>query len=287
MKRGEEQRLFLTPATQILSLHPPFLGRASSTRSSRPTRELPATKRPTSDQGFAAEEPGARGVEWLSYSDRIEERAMPLPRSLAHLKREISEKKWAEARQWAGGRTCKTKHRMPKSQTPDGMVAWSNKRLASRFYQAKTWHCLTGQYLHWTKNRTTPQCWWRRYQIQTREHLFRVCLEWKGQQKILWAEVWKEIGKWKSRWKIRNPLADGRCNQAVLGFLSATDVGRRVPVEEVAESVSEWELRQRRELEEERRVEAEEQCAAGELGAGEELPLFLSATSFMASADED
>ena len=37
---------------------------------------------------------------------------MPLPRSLAHLKREISEK-WVEARQWAGGWTCKTKYRMP------------------------------------------------------------------------------------------------------------------------------------------------------------------------------
>ena len=48
---------------------------------------------------IAAEEPDARGVEWLSYSDRNEARAMPLPRSLAHLKREISEKKWAEARQ--------------------------------------------------------------------------------------------------------------------------------------------------------------------------------------------
>jgi len=30
---------------------------------------------------------------------------MPFPRFLANLKREISEKKWAEARQWAGGRT--------------------------------------------------------------------------------------------------------------------------------------------------------------------------------------
>jgi len=42
---------------------------------------------------MASEEPDARGVEWLSYSDRNEARAMPLPRSLAHLKREISEKK--------------------------------------------------------------------------------------------------------------------------------------------------------------------------------------------------
>ena len=64
----------------------------------------------------AAEEPDTRGVEWLNYSDRTEMRPMPLPRSLANLKREISEKKWAEARLWAWGRTSKTKYRMPKSQ---------------------------------------------------------------------------------------------------------------------------------------------------------------------------
>jgi len=86
--------------------------------------------------------------------------AMPLPRSFAHLKREISEKKWAEARQWTGGRTSRKKYRMPSRQKPDGTVAGSSKfkRLASRFYQLKTGHCLTGQYLHWTKNRPTAQC---------------------------------------------------------------------------------------------------------------------------------
>ena len=73
---------------------------------------------------------------------------MPLPRSLANLKREISEKKWAEARQWAGGRTSKTKYRMPKSQRPDGTVAGSTKRLASWFYHIETGHCLSGQYLN-------------------------------------------------------------------------------------------------------------------------------------------
>jgi len=46
--------------------------------------------------------------------------------------------------------------------------------------------------------------------------------------------------------------------------------------------VAEWERRERRrEREEERRVEAEE------LGAGEELPLFLPTPSFMASAEEE
>ena len=52
-----------------------------------------------------------------------------------------------EARQWAGGRTSKKKYRLPESQRPDGTVAGSTKRLASRFYQLKTGHCLTGQYL--------------------------------------------------------------------------------------------------------------------------------------------
>jgi hypothetical protein len=40
-----------------------------------------------------AEEPDAHGVEWLVYTDRCGRRAMPLPRSLANVKREISEKK--------------------------------------------------------------------------------------------------------------------------------------------------------------------------------------------------
>ena len=64
----------------------------------------------------------------------------------------ISEKRWVEARQWAGGRTSKTKYQMPRSQRLDGTVAGSTKRLASRFYQVKTGHCLSGQYIYWTKN---------------------------------------------------------------------------------------------------------------------------------------
>jgi len=69
---------------------------------------------------------------------------MPLPRSLTHLKREISEKKWMEARQCAGGQVCGKKYRMPSRQQPDSTVAGSSKRLASRFYRLKTGHCLIG-----------------------------------------------------------------------------------------------------------------------------------------------
>ena len=110
-----------------------------------------------------------------------------------------------------------------------------------------------------------------------------MCPEWKAQQEILWPEVWKETGRGRleSRFTIRDPPANGRGSQAVLDFLSITDVGRLVPTEEDAGSeISEWER------EEERRAEAEERGVAGELGAGEELPLFLPMPSFMAPADD-
>ena len=118
--------------------------------------------------------------------------------------------------------------------------------------------------------------------MQTRDHLFKECPKWKGEQKILWAEVRKETGRWKGRWRIRDLFADRRCSQAVLDFLTMTDVGRIVPaVEEKADAkseLSEWELRECQEREEERRKEAEA------LGTGEEPPLFLPTPPFMALA---
>jgi hypothetical protein len=181
----------------------------------------------------------------------------------------------------------KAKYRMPKSQRPDCTVAGSTNWLASRFCLMKPGHCLTGQYLHGTKNRPTYQCYWCRYRNQTRKHLFKVCPEWKAQQKMLGAEVQKETGRWQDRWKIGDLLADERCSQAVFDFLSTTDVGKRVTAEEGAGSeASEWELRERREREAEREVEAGELGATGVLGAGEE-PLFLPTPPFMASAGEE
>jgi hypothetical protein len=96
-----------------------------------------------------------------------EEHWMPLPRSLANIKREIAKKNWEEARRCAGGRTSRKKYRMP------------------------------------TKVRPTAECWWCQSPTQTRDHLFKACPKWKGQQKTLWAEVRKETGRGRSRWKIR------------------------------------------------------------------------------------
>jgi len=108
------------------------------------------------------------------------------------------------------------------------------------------------------------------------DHLFKECPEWKPQQKILWAEAKKETGKGKDRWKVRDLLADGRCSQAVLDFLSTTDVGRRVPGVEEDDAVSAVSEMEVREWLEEQGAGAEEQDAGGE------LPLFLPTPDFMA-----
>jgi ribonuclease HI len=116
---------------------------------------------------LAADGPEARGVDLL-------------PRSLAHLKREISEKKWSEAHQWASSQISKAKYKTRARQKPDGVVAGSSKRHASKFYQLKTGHCLTGQHLHRTKSHPTRQCWWGASEKQTCDHLFKECAEWRG-----------------------------------------------------------------------------------------------------------
>ena len=56
----------------------------------------------------------------------------------------------------------------------------------------------------------------------------------------------KETRRGKDRWKIRGLLADERCSQAVLGFLAAAGVGRRVAAveEDALSEVSEAELRE-------------------------------------------
>jgi len=80
-----------------------------------------------------------------------------------------------------GGRTSKKKYWLPVIQQPNGTVAGSTKRLALQFYQLKMGHCLTGQYLNWTKSHPTLQSWWCQYQVQTQDHLFKECPEWKPQ----------------------------------------------------------------------------------------------------------
>jgi len=133
----------------------------------------------------------------------------------------------------------------------------------------KTGHCLTGQYLAWTTRRPDATCWWGQYSIQTREHLFKNCPQWRSQQKTLWTTVLKETRKLpgpirgRGRTSIAELLADERCSQAVLQFFATADVGRTSgpsvaeDEEDAASEASEWEARDQAERAWEMREEEE------------------------------
>jgi len=95
--------------------------------------------------------------------------------------------------------------------------------------------------------------------------------------------VLKGSGGKKHQFTIRDLFADKRCSQAVLDFLSATDVGRLVPAEADAggRDFNVGAPGTPGEREEEGRAEAEE------LGAAGELPLSLPTPFGMAFAEED
>jgi len=76
----------------------------------------------------AADEPDAHGVEWLDFKDPqgiVRKRRFPLPRSLANFKRDFSERKCTEARDWISRKLAKTgnrKYRPSGKQKPDPIV---------------------------------------------------------------------------------------------------------------------------------------------------------------------
>ena len=100
---------------------------------------------------LAANEPDDHGVEWLAraHGTRLPERAT----SLAHLRRRATEKKWPEARTWCERRNLNKGYVLRKKGKPDPTPARAEKRTASRYYQLKSGHALTGVYLKSTDNR--------------------------------------------------------------------------------------------------------------------------------------
>ena len=116
-----------------------------------------------------------------------------------------------------------------RKNRPDPTPAKAPKRLASRFYQMKTGHALTGKYLKHIGSRESDACWWcgRPGASQTREHLLKSCPTWRQQQKVLWKEVRKRTKRGRDRFRIADLFADERCSKAVLRFLDRYDGSRQ------------------------------------------------------------
>jgi len=127
-----------------------------------------------------------------------------------------------------------------RRQAEPAPAARAEKRAASRFYQLKSGHALTGVYLKSTDNRPDDHCWWCDPENisgtqQTRDHPFKHCSRWKDQQAELWAS---QRGNQEGEAEVACRRPPG--GREVLDSLRSTHVGRAAPpVEESWDSEDE------------------------------------------------
>jgi hypothetical protein len=108
--------------------------------------------------------------------------------------------------------------------------------LATRFYGLKSGHAPNGSYLKRFGHREDDKCWWcggrGRTVDHTREHLIRHYSWWRDQQKPLWKAIGKATG-WKAgryrQVQVSELCSIEECDQAVMDFLMATEVGKFPP----------------------------------------------------------
>jgi hypothetical protein len=169
--------------------------------------------------------------------------------SFAHVSRRLTEKKLEESAKEIKEMGKKSKHSYRYDLVKRGgnsAVMESRKSIAGRFYQLKTGHALVGKYLRRIGKRRDMKCWWCGHEYQMRDHLFKWCKRWKQEQKWLWVtgkrgdEGYEGVEKVIKKPKISLPMslvfAEEKCLQALMDFLSVTDVGRFSGVAEEAEN---------------------------------------------------
>ena len=158
--------------------------------------------------------------------------------SASNMARQISEGRSAAKAEWEADKSSKhfSYGLKGKAGAKRSIRMTSARSLAARFYRLKSGHAPTGVYLKRFGHREDDKCWWcgggGRTAAQTREHLFRHCSWWRDQQKALWKAVGKATG-WKAgrcrHVQISELFSMEECDQAVMDFLAATEVGKFPP----------------------------------------------------------
>lgn len=90
-------------------------------------------------------------------------------------------------------------------------------------------HVFIAPYLKYKiKTSDSDTCWWCEIgKRQTREYLFKKCIHWKVEIKVLWRRVQREVGWRNYRWKpISELFNERRATGAISEFLDKTGVGK-------------------------------------------------------------
>jgi len=120
-----------------------------------------------------------------------------------------------------------------KTGTKRPVMKTSVKSLATSFYRIECGHAPTGVYRKRFGHREDDRCWWSAGTMaQTRDHLFCHCSRWSEQQKAIWKAVGKVTGWNGGRCRhveVTELFPRQECDQAVVDFLAATEVGKFPP----------------------------------------------------------
>jgi hypothetical protein len=110
----------------------------------------------------------------------------------------------------------------------------TSKRLASRYYQLKTWHAITGEHLKPINSTNNDRCWWcNNGERQTVKHLIKDCHKWRKEREKLKKEINTAIWNHKGTEHI---FADRENTTAILKFLESTQISNRTSEKEMAEN---------------------------------------------------
>jgi len=155
--------------------------------------------------------------------------------SASNRARRISEGRSAPTAKWEADKCSKHLNYRLKGKvgTKRPIPMTSVKLLATRFYRLKSGHAPTGVYLKWFGHRDDDKCWWCGGTVsQTQEHLFHHCSRWRDHQRKLWKPVGKAMSGKAGRCQhvqISELFSIEECDQAVIDFLAATEVGKFPP----------------------------------------------------------
>ena len=192
--------------------------------------------------------PGHSSITGNEEADRHANLARDASRSMAihrpytsasNRARQIADGRSAAKAKWEANKCGKHfRYRLKgKTGTKRPVLMTSMKSLATRFHRLKCGHASTGVYLKRFGHQEDDKCWWcsggrGSTAAQTLENLFRHCSRWRAQQKTLWKAVGKATG-WKAgrcrHVQISELISIEQCDQAVMDFLAAADIGKFPP----------------------------------------------------------
>jgi hypothetical protein len=110
----------------------------------------------------------------------------------------------------------------------------TSERLASRHYQLKMVHAITGEHLKRINSTNNDRCWWwNNGERQTVKHLIKDCHKKRRKER---EKLKKEINTaiWNHK-GTEHIFADQKNTSAILKFLESTEIGNKISEKEMAE----------------------------------------------------